>query len=147
MALSGTYIKYDYSPTGETVTETITYSVSMSVAHPDYEKRGTTEEVTTDVMAATSESLENRYLMVTGATLEKWGQDFKLAYAYRLYPNTDTENIEVTPGIDGFDSASDGFTHKFVESITWDSTLPVNLIEAAYEDLKTRPECANMSNA
>ena len=132
MALTGNYIKYDYSPTGETVTETVTYSVSMSVSHPDYEKRGTTEEVTTDVMSSTTESIPNTYLMVTGATLEKWGKDFKLAYAYRLYPNSDTENIEVSPGIDGFDSGSDTFTHKFVESITYDDTLPVNLIEAAY---------------
>lgn len=147
MALVGTYTIYTTVDTGETITETKSYPADLQVTHPDYEKRGTSEEITSPVISYTSESIENTYLMVTGATLEKWNKDFKLAYAYRLYPNTDTENIKVSPGVDGFDSGSDTFTHKFTNSISWDEALPTNLIEAAYENLKTMNECSGMSDA
>jgi hypothetical protein len=147
MALLGTYIIHTSTDTGATTTETVSYPADLPITHENYEKRGTTEDITVPVVNITSESIDNTYLMVTGATLEKWGQDYKLGYAYRLYPNTDTENIEVSPGIDGFDSGSDNFTHKFTDSITWSDSLPVNLIEAVYEDLKVKAKCANMSNA
>jgi hypothetical protein len=46
MALQGNYTHYTYEshPT-ETETTTITYPISLSEGHPDYAKRGTTEDI------------------------------------------------------------------------------------------------------
>ena len=141
MALQGTYTKY-ISSISETEFDTVshTYPLALPSDHPDYEKRGTTEERSIPREILTPTIYENVYLIITGTTIEKHINGWTLGYAYRLY-NAPEDASSINP-------TDDKHVYDYTQSMGLDATdFPTNPVEAAYEHLKTLPECSNMTNA
>lgn len=102
MALSGNYTHYTYEqhPT-ETITETVSYPADLPEGNENYDKRGTTEEVTLPLMVETPTLYENciiglrianTYVTNNDGTNEK-NKVVLLDYSFRLYDSLeDKEN-------------------------------------------------------
>lgn len=137
MALVGNYKKFTYTES-ETDTESvsITYPADLPENDPNYDKRGTTETIEVPVMESSEEIIENVYLVVMGTSLEKnQNSGYNFTYAYRYYANEEDRNQDINSHL----FTSNGF-------FSWNGE-GTNLIDLAYEDLKTKPECANLINA
>lgn len=140
MALSGTYIKITQT-FSETEKDTIsfTYPSELLSGHPDYDLRGTTVETEISASIITEEPIENTYLIVTGATIEKEIGTYALAYAYRVFSSREDNST--------IDAQSDEYLYSSSDRVNWTTDLSTNPIETAYELLKEKPQCVNMINA
>ena len=141
MALSGDFKKQikTLSET-ETITSTYTYPQQISSDHPDYNKRGTTEEIVEPLEIISEEILADVYLIVTGTTIEKHINGWTLGFGYRVY-NSPEDKLNINP-------TDDNHLYSYTESFSLESPIfPSNPIESAYEYLKTLPECNGMNNA
>ena len=138
MALSGNYIKATYvASETEVNTYTVTYPEVLLDTDPDYEKRGTTAELSEPVMVKQEEILSDVYLIITGVTIEKVNVDSNnIGYSYRVYNNqqerADDVNNYLVDGRDYF---------------IWDDDSAVNPFVRCYEHLKTKEECVNLINS
>ena len=102
MALQGNYTHYTYEnhPT-ETVTQTITYPSDLPEGHENYDKMGTTEEVTVPSIVETPTTYENCVIglrTVNTFVMRNDGSESKnkivnLSYDFRIYASLeDKEN-------------------------------------------------------
>lgn len=138
MALAGNYIKISYTDS-ETEVETVshTYPSDLPEGHEDYDKRGTTVEIEVPVRIAQEEILADKYVMITGITIEKINIDHSdISYAYRIFNSREERIADVHSHI-----------HYGQDCFIWDDESDINPYVRCYEHLKTKPECVNLINA
>ena len=140
MALIGNYKHYTYTYS-ETETETIsvTYPEVLPEGDPNYEKRGTTENLEVPIQVENITEYENIYLVISAITLQKQTPNAtNLNFAWQVY-NTKEEREE--------DFSFQNPILNEVESIDWDPTnIPDNPYVIAYDYLKTKKGFENLIN-
>jgi hypothetical protein len=138
MALAGNYNKITWEPSPtETEEVTLTYPADLPVEDENYNLRGQTVTKTVPVQVETIEVIENSYLMITGASLEKHdGGDFNISLAYHVYADKAARDADPNESL-----------FRDIRLIEWDVNSDIDPITKGYEFLKTLPQCVNMVNA
>lgn len=93
MALSGSWIKYEYTA-HETEVEisTVTYPENLGENHPYYDKRGTTETTENPVLVESSTTYEGVYIVISACSAQKLGTELVLNYIYKIYNSQEERN-------------------------------------------------------
>lgn len=134
MALQGTFRDFIYTnhPTN-TVTKTITYPEQMLEDDPDYDKRGTSEEVTVPETVEEIVEHENVYVVIQGTSVSVLSnnEDNKLvdlSCVYRVYTSKE-------------DAKSNWEDYLFEGNVfgTWNWEEHTNPWEEAYNAIKNSP--------
>ena len=135
MALEGTYKKFQYTdhPTN-TVVQTITYPEQMLEDDPDYDKRGTSEEVTVPETVETVILHENAYVAVQGTSISV------------LINTTDIKSVDLSSVFRVYSSkeaAKENWDNYLFENNvfgSWDWNENTNPWEVVYTAIKNSPE-------
>ena len=135
MALKGTYKVFTYTnhPT-DTVVQTITYPQEMLEDDPDYDKRGTSEEITVPEIVETVTLHENVFVAVQGTSISVLVNtpDIKsvdLSSVYRVYSSEE--------------AAKENWDDYLFENNVfgnWDWNENTNPWEVVYTAIKAAPE-------
>lgn len=150
MALTGSYYSYTYSdhPT-DTLTATASYPADLPEGHPDYDKRGTSEIVTTPVQVENAVETEGVYCLITACTINQTlfdGSEDKLVTNNILY-NLFTGSYSSSR----IDAPNDPWYRGQLSMIPWDYDYTHaesrSLMDYAYDYLKNCRGFVSMSDA
>lgn len=143
MALQGKYIYYSYNQhDSETILTTVTYPEDLPEGHPDYDKRGTTQEVAVPKIIEVPTVYENCVIGVRTINAYILNSDddgnkiVNLHYNFRVYASIeDKENH--------FD---ENFLEEYSDTTTVDLSTYPNLWEYAYNQIKLSKGGSELTN-
>lgn len=138
MALSGDFLKITLTQSDtEFETTEVSYPAFLQEGDRNYEKRGTVEEVSTPVIVKNIETLEGKYIIITGFTIEKVNLEISdVGYAYRVYNNQEERQADIESHIESGRG-----------SFNWDDSSDVNPWVRCYEHLKSLENSIHLSNS
>lgn len=140
MALTGTWVKYSQiADPDNNVTQSITYPIDLLEDDPNYEKRGTTEEIVIPGVEEVTEEFENVYVIVTAAShWRNWednSNEWELNFVYSIYNSLEERNENLN-----------SFIHQD-SHIGEVADLSLSTLENAYTFLKSVQGFKNLVNA
>ena len=138
MALSGDFLKITLTQSDtEFETTTVSYPAILQEGDRNYEKRGTVEEVSVPVTVKNVETLENKYVIITGLTIEKINLTTSdVGYAYRVFNSQEERQEDINSHIE-----------SGLEHFDWDDSSDVNPWVRCYEHLKSLENSIHLSNS
>lgn len=140
MALIGKYTKHESVNTGETEILTIEYPANLAKNHPDYKKRGTTEEVEVNKTDLIETVYESVYLTVHSVTSWKFktneGSQTLANINFRIYKNKE----------DRINDLESVLHQDHLVSQVIDYSLEENEIQQAYNIVKATQGCEELIN-
>jgi hypothetical protein len=136
MALSGSFTLFNPHPTD---TEIISYSIVYPADIPEdnslYEKRGTTEIISSSQSIQVPTTYDNQYLILRNISINKSPTEYDLSYEYSSYNSVEnSKNLDVSPNFKG-----NGI-------LEWDFDLNVNPYEEAYTYLSSSFLSSSITN-
>ena len=141
MALTGSFIRYEYEshPT-ETISTEITYPSDLPEHHPEYDKRGTTETVTSPVQVEITSSYEGCYVFVKSAAVftlfnEGGVNETNINSIYRIYNSKAEKDADI-----------DSHIAEYQYDTEWDWDVDSNPNVKAYNHLKSLPGGSSLSD-